>query len=658
MSFIYNIIFGGPQLVNPAKKQAVPVGKAGKGETAPYRDVEYVGKDLVTRYYPEVSTLYENFKRGVDRFGSSPCLGTRNGEGPFVFQTYDEVNTRLTNFGSGLRALGLKRGDFVGLYSQNRAEWVICEQACNAYSQVSVPLYDTLGHDAARYIINHARLSVVVCSSEHTPDVLTLGKECPTLKIVVQMEDVDSAMAAKCPSGLTLVSFADVEKKGQDAPLKHDPPNPEDLATICFTSGTTGDPKGAELSHANLIADVSGVIVRGLSLEHSDVHLSYLPLAHMFERAVQCALFPVGATIGFFRGDIKLLMDDVKELRPTIFPSVPRLFNRIYDKIMGGVKTAGGLKQKLFETAFAAKKRGLDQGYLWHPLWDRLVFAKVRAALGGRVRVMVTGSAPILPEVMNFLRICFSCNVLEGYGQTETAAAATLSHEFDYTLGHVGPPLPSVEIKLVDVPEMNYLSSDKPFPRGEVCFRGPVVFMGYHRKPDITKEAIDSDGWLHSGDIGAFLDNGCLKIIDRKKNIFKLSQGEYIAPEKIENVYATNRYVMQSFVHGDSLQPVLVAIVVPDPEVILPWAKENGLPEDINELCKNDKVKKLIHDEIIETGKNAKLNRLELVKAITLEPEPFSVDGGTMTPTFKLKRPQLRDHYKSDIASMYKGLGL
>eukprot|EP00163_Fabomonas_tropica_P005098 TRINITY_DN14566_c0_g2_i3.p1 TRINITY_DN14566_c0_g2~~TRINITY_DN14566_c0_g2_i3.p1 ORF type:complete len:473 (-),score=120.60 TRINITY_DN14566_c0_g2_i3:147-1565(-) len=472
------------------------------------------------------------------------------------------------------------------------------------------------------------------------------------------MEDVDSAMAAKCPSGLTLVSFADVEKKGQDAPLKHDPPNPEDLATICFTSGTTGDPKGAELSHANLIADVSGVIVRGLSLEHSDVHLSYLPLAHMFERAVQCALFPVGATIGFFRGDIKLLMDDVKELRPTIFPSVPRLFNRIYDKIMGGVKTAGGLKQKLFETAFAAKKRGLDQGYLWHPLWDRLVFAKVRAALGGRVRVMVTGSAPILPEVMNFLRICFSCNVLEGYGQTETAAAATLSHEFDYTLGHVGPPLPSVEIKLVDVPEMNYLSSDKPFPRGEVCFRGPVVFMGYHRKPDITKEAIDSDGWLHSGDIGAFLDNGCLKIIDRKKNIFKLSQGEYIAPEKIENVYATNRYVMQSFVHGDSLQPVLVAIVVPDPEVILPWAKENGLPEDINELCKNDKVKKLIHDEIIETGKNAKLNRLELVKAITLEPEPFSVDGGTMTPTFKLKRPQLRDHYKSDIASMYKGLGL
>jgi len=297
----------------------------------------------------------------------------------------------------------------------------------------------------------------------------------------------------------------------------------------------------------------------------------------------------------------------------------------------------------------------LRKGIFKHPVWDKLIFDNIRSRLGGRVRLMVTGSAPITADVLDFLRICFSCDVVEGYGSTEGTAAGTNTLLGDTNTGHAGAPNPSVEIKLVDVKDMNYLTSDFP-PRGEILIRGPSQFVGYFKNEKQTKETIE-DGWVHTGDIGTFLPNGTLKIIDRKKNIFKLSIGEYVAPEKIENVYNKVDLVAQSFVYGDSLKGSLVAIIVPDEEVVIPYCKKNGIQgSNFEELCKNDQLKELILKEILNQGKEQKLKSFEQVKDIFVSSKLFSVDNEILTPTFKLKRPQAYAAYKEQIEKLLSKL--
>jgi len=278
--------------------------------------------------------------------------------------------------------------------------------------------------------------------------------------------------------------------------------------------------------------------------------------------------------------------------------------------------------------------------------------------------MMVSGSAPLSPKVMTFFRCMLGVPVLEGYGQTEGSAAATLSHPDDMaSVGHVGGPVGSVEIVLKDVPEMGYLSTDKSHSgepcqgRGEICLRGPVVFPGYYKDEEKTKEAVDEEGWLCSGDVGLWTMEGQLKIIDRKKNIFKLAQGEYVAAEKIENVINQSLLIGQSFVHGDSFQTYLVAVIVPDEEPARAWAKANNLPDAANapfsEICKSDKLKQEILSEIRRVSKLNGLHGFETVKAVHLEPEIFTPDSGLVTPTFKLKRPTLKKHYAKQIEEMY-----
>jgi len=366
-------------------------------------------------------------------------------------------------------------------------------------------------------------------------------------------------------------------------------------------------------------------------------------------------------------------MEDVGALQPTIFVSVPRLLNRVYDKITQGVDEAGGLKAKLFHMALAAKAQGLKSGNLTHALWDRIVFGPLKAKVGlGRVRMVVTGSAPIAAHVIEFLRCVFGVPVLEGYGQTESSTCISFTDPDDFSSGHVGPPLACNEVRLVDVSEMGYLTSDsvhgadvksgnKGIPclgRGEICFRGPNVFAGYYNMPEKTKSAIDEEGWCHTGDIGLWTLNGNLRIIDRKKNIFKLSQGEYVAAEKIENVMSRSSFVAMSFVYGDSLQSKLVAIVVPDQEYMEGWATKNGFSaKSFTELCNDPGIVKTVLDDMTKQGKLAKLKGFEFPKAIYLESDPFSPENGLLTPTFKLKRQGARDKYRTNIDTLYTALG-
>jgi long-chain acyl-CoA synthetase len=613
---------------------------------------------LVTQLPDGVTTLADNWSRAVKKYGKNPCLGMiKKGDSQYTFLTYEQVNVRVKNFGSGLINLGFKPKDFIGIFSINRTEWVITEQANNMYGMTLVPLYDTLGPEAAQFIVDQTELKIVICSADKVKATLDLTNKCPTLKLIIYFDTIDEETKKKCEGkDVKLIKFEDVEKDGAANPKEPNPPKPDDIATICYTSGTTGNPKGAMLAHINYIACTAGATAHNISMSSSDVYISYLPLAHVYERIVHVGLFFYGASMGFYRGDPQKILDDCALLRPTLFASVPRLYNRVYDKVMNTIKANGGIKQKLFETGFEAKKENLRYNQYTHAIWDNLVFGKIAARLGGRVRLMITGSAPISSEVLNFLRICFSCPVLEGYGQTECGAVASLTSNLEASMGHVGTPVSCNEIKLVDVPEMNYLTTDNP-PRGEICFRGANVFRGYYKDPEKTAEALDSNGWLHSGDIGLIDEIGNLKIIDRKKNIFKLSQGEYIAPEKIENCYARCPFIAQIFVYGDSLKSSLVAIVVPDEEYLKNWARQQGFTEkEFSQLCQKPEVKKAIMESMTQTGKETQLRGFEVVKDIYVHDKLFSVENDLLTPTFKLKRPQAKKYFEKQIEELYKNL--
>ena len=372
-------------------------------------------------------------------------------------------------------------------------------------------------------------------------------------------------------------------------------------------------------------------------------------------------LFHAGA-VGFYQGDTLKIVEDLQALRTTVFSSVPRLYNRIYDKIVGGAQAKGLIARSLFARALSTKLDALrTTGAIEHGLWDKLVFSKVAAQLGlDRCRVMFSGSAPISDSVKDFMRVAFSVVFLEGYGMTESAAGGTLSHPDDFSNGHVGNPSLSTEVKLQDVAEMGYVSSELP-PRGEVCMRGPTVFMGYYKMEEKTKETIDDDGWLHTGDIGRWNADGTLSIIDRKKNIFKLSQGEYVAAEKIEMAVSKSPLVGQVWVYGNSQETCLVCVVVPDFDAL---RSRGGFDADgdTEALCRIEAVRKLMLSEVTAEATEARLRPFEVPKAVHVEGrvnalgQGFTVENDTMTPTFKLRRPQLLKRYAAQVDAMYESL--
>uniref|UniRef100_F7IHU1 Long-chain-fatty-acid--CoA ligase n=1 Tax=Callithrix jacchus TaxID=9483 RepID=F7IHU1_CALJA len=602
-------------------------------------------------FYEDVTTLYEGFQRGIHVSNNGPCLGSRKPDQPYEWLSYKQVAELSECIGSALLQKGFKAApdQFVGIFAQNRPEWVIIEQGCFAYSMVIVPLYDTLGSEAITYILNKAELSLVFVDKPEKAKLLLEGVEnklTPGLKIIVLMDAYGSELVErgkKC--GVEVISMKAME-------VSSPPPAPEDLAVVCFTSGTTGNPKGALITHRNVVSDCSAFVKMTENTvipRPDDILISFLPLAHMFERVVECVMLCHGAKIGFFQGDIRLLMDDLKVLQPTVFPVVPRLLNRMFDRIFGQANTT--LKRWLLDFASKRKEAELRSGIIRNnSLWDKLIFRKIQSSLGGRVRLMVTGAAPVSATVLTFLRAALGCQFYEGYGQTECTAGCCLTMPGDWTAGHVGAPMPCNLIKLVDVEEMNYIAAKG---EGEVCVKGPNVFQGYLKDPAKTAEALDKDGWLHTGDIGKWLPNGTLKIIDRKKHIFKLAQGEYIAPEKIENIYLRSEPVAQVFVHGESLQAFLIAIVVPDIETLCSWARKRGLDGSFEELCRNKDVKKAILEDMVRLGKDSGLKPFEQVKGIALHPELFSIDNGLLTPTMKAKRPELRNYFRSQIDELY-----
>ncbi|ERN12662.1 long chain acyl-CoA synthetase 6, peroxisomal isoform X1 [Amborella trichopoda] len=618
---------------------------------------------LVGRFpdHPDIGTLHDNFMHATKSFQDFKYLGSRirvdGTVGDYKWMTYGEAETARTAVGSGLRHHEILKGARIGLYFINRPEWIIVDHACSAYSFVSVPLYDTLGPDAVNYIVNHAGVEAIFCLPQTLNILMSFLSEIPSVRLIVVVGGVDENIPSlPSTTGVQIISYLKLVQQGGCNIQPFEPPKPEDVATICYTSGTTGTPKGAVLTHGNLIANVAGSAL-AVRFSPSDVHISYLPLAHIYERCNQIMMVYYGVAVGFYQGDNLKLMDDMAALRPTLFCSVPRLYNRIYAGILNAVRTSGGLRERLFNAAFNAKKQAIMNGKNPSPMWDKLVFNKIKEKLGGRVWFMGSGASPLSADVMDFLRVCFGGRITEGYGMTETSCVISSMDDGDCLSGHVGSPNPACEVKLVDVPEMNYTSDDKPYPRGEVCVRGPIVFRGYYKDEAQTKEVIDKEGWLHTGDIGSWIDGGRLKIIDRKKNIFKLAQGEYIAPEKIENVYAKCKFVGQCFVYGDSLNSSLVAVVAVELDVLKAWAASAGIKyEDVRQLCRDPGARAAVLADMDATGREAQLRGFEFVKAVTLVPEPFTFENGLLTPTLKVKRPQAKAYFAKVISDMYAEL--
>ncbi|NXL61472.1 ACSL1 ligase, partial [Chordeiles acutipennis] len=609
-------------------------------------------------YYDDVRTAYDIFQRGLQVSNNGPCLGVRKPNQPYEWISYKEVSNRAECVGSALLHRGFKPShvQYIGIFSQNRPEWVIIEHGCYAFSMVVVPLYDTLGTEAITYIVNKADLSLVFCDKPEKAKLLLTSVEkgeTPILNTIVIMESFGMDLVErgkKC--GVEVFSMREMEELGRAHRQKPMPPKPEDLAVICFTSGTTGNPKGAMITHQNIVSNASAFVKateKTFIPSSDDVLISFLPLAHMFERIVE-------VSICFFLHSSQHVLAG-RTINQPVWSAGEKLSAALVSpvlaacllRIFGQADTS--LKRWMLDFASKRKEAELRSGIVRNnSFWDKVIFRKIQASLGGRVRLMITGAAPVSASVLTFLRTALGCQFYEGYGQTECTAGCSLSLPGDWTAGHVGAPMPCSIIKLVDVQEMNYLAAKG---EGEVCVKGPNVFCGYLKDPEKTAEALDKDGWLHTGDIGKWLPNGTLKIIDRKKHIFKLAQGEYIAPEKIENVYLRCEALAQVFVHGESLQAFLVAVVVPDPETLRNWAKKKGFEGSYEELCKNKDLKNHILEDMVKIGKESGLKSFEQVKDIVVHTEMFSIENGLLTPTLKAKRPELRKYFQSQIDELY-----
>eukprot|EP01125_Pyxidicula_operculata_P000757 TRINITY_DN1068_c5_g1_i1.p1 TRINITY_DN1068_c5_g1~~TRINITY_DN1068_c5_g1_i1.p1 ORF type:complete len:656 (-),score=167.42 TRINITY_DN1068_c5_g1_i1:1428-3395(-) len=649
--------------VKQVKERVFIVPNENKGESDIYRNILTKDKELI-QYIDDnkdIQTLYDAFNYAVDKYPSNMCLGWRVRE-EYKWMSYSTFRTRAKNLASALVGYGLTpHADKLGIFSKNRPEWLITEQACNFQSIILVPLFESLGPSAVAHIVEQSELSTVICSEDKVK--LFLSSDQPSfsrIKTIIQFGSIDdSNFELARDKNVKLVSFENAEKQGEQNPKPPQPPSADEVSTICYTSGTTGVPKGVMLKHSNFIAQLAGAFKSGLEVYTTDVHLSYLPLSHVLERLLCHGLIFRGASIGFYRSDVTGLLDDMRILRPTVLASVPRLWNQIYNKTNETIANIGGASKAMYDMAYECKREWLREGYYAHQFWDRVVFQNIHNKLGGRIRLMVTGAAPITPQVLEFLRIAFSCPVIQGYGQTENAAAATITlAEDSHLTDTVGVPTPSVEIKLVDVPEMHYLTTDKPYPRGELCFRGPCVTPGYFKDVDQTSDTIDEDGWLHSGDIGLIYPDGNVKLIDRSKNIFKLSQGEFVAPERLEEYYAQSQYVSQIFVHGEPTKSCLIAIVVPDKESITTWAQSLKKPNasDFDALCTDPQVNKIILDSLAAQAKNFKFKGFETIRAIYLSSEPFTVENQLITPTLKTRRAVAKQRFETQLSNLYKNL--
>jgi len=551
----------------------------------------------------------------------------------------------------------------LGIFCKTREEWVFTWMASWYIGGCVVPLYDTLGEDSIVWIIEQAELKSVVTTIPHITRLVKLKKDgkINLLKNIISIEEVSKEETKEIEeSGMKLHYLQECIENGKRSKVELKPKVcPDTLATICYTSGTTANPKGVMLTHRNYVSVAEGVSsLEYIEFSYGETCICWLPLAHVFEQFTVVTCLLTGVRTGFYSGNTANLVDDLKELKPEYFGSVPRVFSKIYEKTNNQVSKLSGFKKWFYNKGVDAKLNYLrTSGSTSYSFYDRFVFSDIRNAVGGKLVLIFVGGAPIAPDVLQMSRIWLACKIVQGYGQTETTGPILGQRADDIYPCSIGSTIPNAEGKLIDIPEMNYFSTDttdgKPTPRGELLVRGGAVSPGYWRNPEITKKTFTEDGWVHTGDVAKISPWGCLTIIDRKKNLFKLAQGEYVAPESLENIYQLSSYVGQIYVTGNSYMNFVVAIIVPRPDRMADWAKKKGLDVNYDVIIKNDEFKLDVLKDLARIGIESNKNGFEIVKNAYLTNEQFSIENDTMTPTQKIKRYNAEKKYKKEIDEMY-----
>ncbi|KAJ4829248.1 Long-chain-fatty-acid--CoA ligase 2 (Long-chain acyl-CoA synthetase 2) (Fatty acid activator 2) [Turnera subulata] len=520
------------------------------------------------------------------------------------------------------------------------------------------------GPGAVDYILDHAEIEHVFVQDKKVKELLNPDcRSAQRLKTIVcftAMTEEEKDKAGQM--GIKTYSWEEFLRMGKENPSDVCAPQSSSICTIMYTSGTSGDPKGVALTHETVTTFVQGVDLLLEQFEDKmtvdDVYLSFLPLAHILDRVIEEYFFRKGASVGYYHGNLDALRDDLMELKPTFLAGVPRVFEKIHESIKKALEELNPFRRRVFDALYNYKLSWMNKGYRQKyasPLADLLAFRKVKAKLGGRLRLIVSGGAPLCTEVEEFLRVTCCAFVVQGYGLTETCGPATISYPDEMCMmGLVGCPAVFNEIRLEEVPDMGYNPLGNP-PCGEICVRGKTVFSEYYKNPELTKEAI-KDGWFHTGDIGEMLPNGLLKIIDRKKNLIKLSQGEYVALENLENVYGITPIVEDIWVYGDSFKSKLIAVVVLHEESAINWAYTKGHMVPFGELSSLDQLKEYVLSDLKSTAQRNKLRGFEFIKGVILETRPFDMERELVTATLKKKRNKLLSYYREEIDELYRKL--
>ncbi|HWO87595.1 MAG TPA: long-chain fatty acid--CoA ligase [Gemmatimonadales bacterium] len=595
---------------------------------------------------PAPGTLTKLFFDAIEKYGHKPAALRYKAGGTWHDISHQELLARVRRFALALRRMGVQRGDRVAILAENRPEWAIADYACLCIGVTDVPIYPTLPPNQIRYILNDSgAVAVCVSTAPQLAKILEIRDSLPGLRHVIAF-DADA-------TGPRVTALAEVYRMGEEAEAAGEGARfkeealtvrPDDLATIIYTSGTTGDPKGVMLTHNNIYANCVNAMPQ-LPVGEEDSTLSFLPLSHIFERmAGHYAIFSFGATINYAES-IDTLVVNLGEVKPTIVMAVPRVYEKVYARALENA-LASPIRKRIFFWAKHTGERWADymlagrqppRGLaIKYGIAKKLVFSKLAARVGGRLRFFISGGAPLPADIAKFFYAA-GLPIYEGYGLTETSPVIAVNTPDRYRLGTVGQVIPNLEVKIA--------------PDGEILVRGPSVMKGYYNKPEATAEAIDAEGWFHTGDIGVFED-GFLKITDRKKDIIVTAAGKNIAPQPIEAMAKKSKYVANAVMLGDRRKfPVM--LIVPQYEHLEPWAKRKNLAfKDRRELIGLPEVKAKMEREVMRALEG--LAKFEVPKKIMLLEQDFTIESGDLTPTLKVKRRVVEKKFQREIDAMYE----